>query len=161
MRSMVAFSNWCWRRWKKRRARRSTVFGPTTFSREDLQKGFEADACFYVQNGTRVRGKDRLDLQVDPATDLVIEIDISHASLPKLPIYAQIGVPEVWRYVAGAMEILLLIGEQCVQVPSSRTLPIVTAEALTSLVRASRGPSQAERLRLARQCIGAQGAPSE
>ena len=136
-------------------------FGSTTFSREDLQKGFEADACFYVQNGSRVRGKDRLDLQVDPPPDLVIEIDISHPSLRKLPIYAQIGVPEVWRYVAGAMEILLLDGERYVQVPSSRALPIVTAQALTKLVRASRGLSQAERLRLARECLGAQGTPGE
>jgi Uma2 family endonuclease len=136
-------------------------FGSTTFSRDDLQQGFEADACFYIQNGSRVRGKDRLDLHVDPPPDLVIEIDMTHPSLPKLPIYAQVGVPEVWRYVAGAVEILVLDGEQYVQVPSSRALPIVTAQMLTALVRASRGLSQAERLRLARERIGRQGTPGE
>ena len=136
-------------------------FGSTTFSRDDLQKGFEADACFYIQNGSRVRGKDRLDLHVDPPPDLVIEIVITHPSLLKLPIYAQVGVPEVWRYVAAAIEILLLDGEQYIQVPNSRALPIVTAKALTGLVRASRGLSQAERLRLAREGIGARDTPSD
>jgi len=136
-------------------------FGSTTFSRDDLQQGFEADACFYIQNGSRVRGKDRFDLHVAPPPDLVIEIDISHPSLGKLPIYAQIGVPEVWRYVDGVIEILLLDGEQYINVPRSRALPIVTAQALTGLVRASRGLSQAERLRLARECVGAPGTPSD
>lgn len=136
-------------------------FGSTTFSREDLEQGFEADACFYIQNGSRVRGKDRLDLHVDPPPDLVIEIDITHPSLRKLPIYAQIGVPEVWRYVAGAVEILLLDGDHYSEVPRSRALPTVTAQALTGLVRASRGLSQAERLRLARERLGPRGTPGE
>jgi Uma2 family endonuclease len=136
-------------------------FGSTTFSRDDLQQGFEAAACFYIQNGSRVRGKDRLDLHVDPPPDLVIGIDIAHPSLPKLPIYAKIGVPEVWRYVAGAMEILLLDGQHYNQASSSRALPIVTAQALTGLVRASRGLSQAERMRLAREvCSGLTSASS-
>jgi Uma2 family endonuclease len=30
--------------------------------------------------------------------DLVIEIDITSHSINKIPIYAQMGVPEVWRY---------------------------------------------------------------
>jgi hypothetical protein len=28
----------------------------------------------------------------------VVEVDITHPSLDKLPIYAVLGVPEVWRY---------------------------------------------------------------
>ena len=59
------------------------------------------------------------------------------------------------------MEILLLDGEQYVGVQSSRALPIVTAQALSGLVRASRGLSQAERLRLTRECVGAPGTPSD
>jgi Uma2 family endonuclease len=51
--------------------------GSTTFKRDDLQKGFEPDSCFYIQNEIRVRGKEKLDLAVDPPPDLVIEIDIS------------------------------------------------------------------------------------
>ena len=128
-------------------------YGSTTFSREDLQKGFEADTCFYIKNIDRVRGKARLDLHVDPPPDLVVEIDITHPSLNKLPIYAQIGVPEVWRYTAAGMEILLLSGDRYLPAQSSRAVPILTADALTRLVRASRGLSQAEWLRLAREWV--------
>src|SRR5438045_4955835 len=72
--------------------------GSTTFKRQDLGKGFEADSCFYIQNFERVRGKRRIDLLTDPPPDLVIEIDVTSPSLPKLPIFAQLGIPEVWRY---------------------------------------------------------------
>jgi Uma2 family endonuclease len=30
--------------------------GSTTFKREDLERGFEPDACFYIQNESRIRG---------------------------------------------------------------------------------------------------------
>jgi hypothetical protein len=38
----------------------------TTFDREDLTQGFEPDACFYLQDAARVRGRKRIDLAVDP-----------------------------------------------------------------------------------------------
>ena len=31
--------------------------GSTTFKREDLERGFEPDACFYTQNADWIRGK--------------------------------------------------------------------------------------------------------
>src|SRR3954462_13121446 len=82
--------------------------GSTTFRREDLARGFEPDSCFYIQNEERIRGKGRIDLTVDPPPDLVIEIDITSPSFSKLPIYAQIGVPEVRRYDGERMTILVL-----------------------------------------------------
>ena len=69
--------------------------GSTTFQRKDLAKGFEPDACFYIRNPERIRGKKRLDLRQDPPPDLVIEVDISSPALDKLPIYAAIGVLEI------------------------------------------------------------------
>ncbi len=75
--------------------------GSTTFKREDLERGFEPDACFYVQNEERIRGKPRIDLDVDPPPDLVIEIDITSPSLNKLSIYARMGVFEIWRHDGG------------------------------------------------------------
>ena len=82
--------------------------GSTTFKRADLHKGFEPDSCFYIQNEERVRGKLEIDLLTDPPPDLVIEIDISHPSLNKLPIYVQVGVPEVWRYDGSQLQLLAL-----------------------------------------------------
>jgi Uma2 family endonuclease len=111
--------------------------GSTTFNRADLQRGFEPDSCFYMEHAARVRGKDRIDLQVDPSPDLVVEIDITHPSIDKLPIYAGIGVPEVWRYDGERLEILVLSGSAYADSPRSTMFPIVTAAALTELLPTS------------------------
>ncbi|MEB3228879.1 MAG: Uma2 family endonuclease [Synechocystis sp.] len=73
--------------------------GSLTLKRDDLQKGVEPDACFYLQNEPAVRSRQQIDLnQGDPPPDLAIEIDITSGSLDKFPIYAALGVPEIWRY---------------------------------------------------------------
>lgn len=113
--------------------------GSTTFNRDDLQRGFEPDSCFYLQNVSRARDKDRIDLYVDPPPDLVVEIDITHPSLDELSIYAQIGVPEVWRYDGERLEILILGGERYAESEHSRALPSVSAAALRALLPASKG----------------------
>lgn len=70
----------------------------TTFKRDDLERGFEADASYYLANSGVVRGNREIDLSIDPPPDLAIEVDISRSSLSKFSIYRSVGVPEVWRY---------------------------------------------------------------
>lgn len=82
--------------------------GSTTFTRADLARGFEPDSCYYTLHAAAVRGKASLDLTRDPPPDLVIEVDITQTSLDKLPLYAAIGVPELWRYVDNTFTILRL-----------------------------------------------------
>jgi len=72
--------------------------GSTTWKREALQKGLEPDECYYVSNESRVRGQKTIDLAVDPPPDLVIEVEVTRGTIDKMPIYATLGVPEVWRY---------------------------------------------------------------
>src|SRR5207253_9931566 len=72
--------------------------GSTTFKREDQERGFEPDSSFYIRNVERVRGKNKLDMNVDPPPDLLIEVDLTHNSLNKFPLYTALAVPEVWRY---------------------------------------------------------------
>jgi Uma2 family endonuclease len=72
--------------------------GSTTFRRHDLARGFEPDACFYLDHADAIAPDRPLGLAVDPPPDLVIEVDITRSSLDKFPIYAALGVPEVWRY---------------------------------------------------------------
>ncbi len=124
--------------------------GSTTFARPDLQKGFESDSCYYIQHGAAMRGKTRVDALRDPPPDLVVEIDMTHSTLAKLALYAQFGVPEIWRYADGRMEILTREGDGYRPVPQSRVAPLVSAAALTTLVGASAGKSQGEWWRLAR-----------
>jgi Uma2 family endonuclease len=61
-----------------------------------------------VQNEERIRGKPRIDLDVDPPPHLVIEIDITSPSLNKRSIYARMGVPEIWRHDGGRVSIFVL-----------------------------------------------------
>ena len=109
-------------------------FGSTTFRREDLERGFEPDSCLYVQNEERIRGKDRIDLEIDPPPDLIIEIDITSPSLDKHPIYARLGVPEVWRYEGGRVAILRLERTDYVEVVESLALPPLTGAVLYGFV---------------------------
>ncbi len=125
--------------------------GSMTFRREDLERGFEPDSCFYVQNETRVSGKTQINLAVDPPPDLVIEVDITSPSLNKLPIYAQIGVPEVWRYDGGRLEILRLERTEYAAAPTSTTLPPLTSSVLSDLVYKSRATKRRAWIRKVRE----------
>ncbi len=112
-------------------------FGSTTFRREDLERGFEPDSCFYFQNESLVRDKGRLDLTVDPPPDLVVEIDITSPSLDKFSIFAQLGVPEVWRYDGTTLGIFHLEAGSYVERQSSGVLPVVTNAVLTDFLSES------------------------
>jgi Uma2 family endonuclease len=111
--------------------------GSTTFDREDLERGFEPDACFYVQNAERVRDKPRIDLRLDPPPDLIIDVDITSPSLDKFSIYARASIPEIWRHDGERLAIFELRGEVYVEVAGSRTLPPLTSEALSGLIEES------------------------
>lgn len=80
----------------------------TTFKREEFERGFEPDASFYFAvKIPRIRGKRRIDLDAgDPPPDLVVEVDITSPSASKLPIYARLGVAEVWRHDGDRLAIL-------------------------------------------------------
>lgn len=110
--------------------------GSTTFRREDLARGFEPDSCFYVEHTARMRGKTELDLHVDPPPDLIIEIDITSPSISKFPIFAQLAVPEVWRYDGKRWTILTLHEGAYVEQPQSIALPVLTADAIGHFLQA-------------------------
>jgi Uma2 family endonuclease len=111
--------------------------GSTTFDREDLGCGFEPDACFYVRNAERIRGKPRIDLVLDPPPDLLIEVDITSPSLDKFSIYARASIPEIWRHDGERLAIFELRGEEYIEVAESITLPALTSEALSRFVEES------------------------
>ncbi|MBE9166363.1 Uma2 family endonuclease [Pleurocapsales cyanobacterium LEGE 06147] len=81
-------------------------FGSTTFKNSIMNQGIEPDNCFYIQNELAVRGKNRLDLTVDPPPDLVLEIDLTSRTHPN--IYQALGVPELWRFEKDKLQINIL-----------------------------------------------------
>ena len=112
--------------------------GSTTFKHESLSRGFEPDKSFYLsENAALVRSKKRIDLDAgDPPPDLVVEVDVTNPSLDKLPVFARLGVGEVWRLAVGRLDILAPdeTGEGYEVVPKSRILPYLKAEDLNRLV---------------------------
>jgi len=95
--------------------------GSSTFKNQIMFKGIEPDSCFYIQNEAAVRGKNRLDLTIDPPPDLALEIDITNRSHPE--IYQFLGVPELWRYEKNKLQILLLIDGKYIESLTSRNFP--------------------------------------
>jgi Uma2 family endonuclease len=85
--------------------------GATTFKSKLLRKGLEPDECVYVQNAAHIIGKRGIRLDEDPPPDVAVEIDMSNDSIDKLPIYAALGVPEIWRYDGKVAHFYKLAGE--------------------------------------------------
>jgi Uma2 family endonuclease len=102
----------------------------STWSREDLLKGVEADECYYIQNEAAVRSKLNINLAVDPPPDLAIEVDITSPSLPRLPIYAALGVQEVWQFDGEQVTLLRLSEGNYVAINRSVALPILPQEVI-------------------------------
>ncbi|PSF32675.1 hypothetical protein C7H19_21365 [Aphanothece hegewaldii CCALA 016] len=84
--------------------------GSMTLKNSRMRQGAEPDSCYYIENEPRVRNKKKIDLDIDPAPDLVLEIDITSGSMDKLPIYAALEVTEVWRYNGTKLEVYILDG---------------------------------------------------
>ncbi|MBW4678439.1 MAG: Uma2 family endonuclease [Desmonostoc geniculatum HA4340-LM1] len=97
--------------------------GSTTFDQEKMDAGVEPDDCFYIENEAAVRGKDRIDLTVDPPPDLAIEIDIT--SRTRFNNYQLLGVPELWRWNGNKLEINVLINGKYIESNNSSIFPIL------------------------------------
>ena len=96
--------------------------GSTTFKCPELS-GAEPDECFYFRNIDRVRGKKRLDLNEDPAPDLVIEIDVTSSSPNRLRVYADLGVAEIWIYNGVSLVIKQLQNSSYITSQTSQFFP--------------------------------------
>lgn len=95
--------------------------GSTTFKNQMMQNGIEPDNCFYIQHEADIRGKDILDLTTDPPPDLALEIDITSRTHPS--IYQVLGVPELWRFERGKLQINILQAGKYVESDTSPTFP--------------------------------------
>ena len=84
-----------------------------------------------------MRGKRRVDLSLDPPPDLAIEVDVT--SKTQLDAYANLGVPELWRYENNQLRIDLLQGGDYRQVTTSPIFPQLPIRDLVTEVLAQSG----------------------
>lgn len=118
--------------------------GSLTMKRSEQRKGLEPDCCFYIQNEAAVRELDRLDFEIHPPPDLVVEVDNSSGSLDKFPIYVALKVPEIWRLRGGVLLIHLLNDEQTGygEVERSLAFPQLPVQELPLFMARAKGVGQ-------------------
>lgn len=128
-------------------------YGSTTWRREVAQAGLEPDNCFYFQNEALVRGKLDFDLNSDPPPDLALEIDITSKSLNRFPIYARLGVPELWCYDDGMLKIYHLQDEEYVEAETSLVFPMLDIRELPHLIQTNRNSGRLALRRAVREWV--------
>jgi Uma2 family endonuclease len=109
--------------------------GSATWNREDVDRGLEADEAYYIRHEPAVRGKEEIDLSVDPPPDLAVEIEVSRSAVDRLGIYARLQILEVWRYDGTSLRILELQGDGTYRDrPRSPNLPQLSRDDLSMLL---------------------------
>jgi Uma2 family endonuclease len=129
------------------------ALGSTTFRREDLDRGFEPDSCFYIQNVAAIRRKKRIDLAIDPPPDLIVEIDITSTSLDRFSIYAEVGVVEVWSFDGHRLTIHQLRSGIYEEQDSSIAFTGIHATEITTLIKDSESTTRPAWVKGLRQWI--------
>ncbi|MGI8641380.1 MAG: Uma2 family endonuclease [Pyrinomonadaceae bacterium] len=113
-------------------------FGSTTYKRKSIRKGFEPDSCFYIQSLDLIEEKEDLDFENDPPPDLIIEINKTSSSVPRMPIFAAFGVSEVWRFAGSIVKFYILQEGVYLETKTSLALPILSGKQATEFLLESR-----------------------
>jgi Uma2 family endonuclease len=111
--------------------------GALKLERDDLNRAVEPDTCFYIQSELAVRGVRSIQLPDNPPPDLVVESDHRHSSINKFSLYASLGVPELWRYRKGNLEVYQLLNEKYEPVQKSLSLPMFPIIEVSTLIEQS------------------------
>jgi Uma2 family endonuclease len=128
--------------------------GTTTHRREDLEKGVEPDECYWLHaKAAAMVGRHELDLTVDPAPTLVIEVNYTSSSVNRMAIYAALGVDEVWRFDERLMFLGLRADGSYEPIDPSRQIPWLTVAEATRQLEAFRSMGRLEWMRAFRRAV--------
>ena len=109
--------------------------GSTTLRRSKQLKGLEPDECYYVAHEAEVRDKADYLPGRDPPPDLAVEIDVTSSSVDRMHIYANLGVPEVWRFRDEQLSFWRLQSTgKYVRSVRSRAFPRLTCQVLNEML---------------------------
>lgn len=89
-------------------------YGSATFKNQQRNRGLEPDECYVLS----------ADDDGDPGRpDLAIEVQHTSWKTDRLAVYAGLGVPEVWHWHRGRIEVLVLTGASYESQERSTLLP--------------------------------------
>jgi Uma2 family endonuclease len=128
-------------------------FGSMTCRREDLERGLEPDECYWIENEPTVRGRDHINLAEDPPPDLVLEVEISRSALNRMGLYAQLAVPEVWRWDGQALRVFVLMDDRYEEHPASVAFPFLPVSELTRFLALAPTMSETKVMRAFRDWV--------
>ena len=119
--------------------------GSATFLRDDIERGFEPDSCFYFAGASNILDLKKLnwettDAKIFPAPDLMIEVDATSSSSVRESIFAAFGVPEIWRFEVDAqnLEFLKLENGRYILTETSLSLPLAAREKLNEFIETNK-----------------------
>lgn len=132
--------------------------GNCTIRREDLDRGFEPDDWFYLgptaARMTEATATRALDFRSDPPPDLAIEVEITRSLLDRIPLYAAVKIPELWRFDGSRFGIWCLQPDGTyAPAESSRYFPTVVAAAINGCLLDLATLDDAARLRRFREWV--------
>ncbi len=117
--------------------------GSTTLSSDAAEKGVQPDEAYYVANESVVRGKDTYEPDVDPPPDLILEVDVTSSSVPRMPLFAKLGIPEVWRRKGKRIRFYKLLPErEYKEIEQSIAFPMIRPADIDDCVKRSRKESE-------------------
>ncbi|NJR40683.1 MAG: Uma2 family endonuclease [Leptolyngbyaceae cyanobacterium CSU_1_4] len=138
------------------------AIAPVLLKSPDLLCATEPDACYYFSTPS-LPHKPTIDLPSDPVPDLLIEVALTPSKLDKLPLYASLAIPEVWRYITTAGEDVLkgklliysLQGDRYLSQGHSSIFPGLEGDRILEFLEHSDSMSLSAALRLLRAWIQA------
>lgn len=131
-------------------------YGDMTCDNESAMRGLEPDECFYLTNEPIVRGKDDIDLTVDPPPDLAVEVDLSPSRRDRLSVYPALGIPEVWRYDGAMLTVHQLdVSGAYVEATTSLYFPTISIAGVAEFIDRRTQLDEASLLRSFREWVSA------
>ena len=113
--------------------------GGQTFRKEAGERGLEPDECYAVGLFGEI-------------PDLAIEVVMSNPLVDKLEVYAGLGVPEVWVYRSGVLQVHRLVGHTYETRDRSELLPGLDVAHLAGFI--GLGKSQTATVKAYRRSLG-------
>ncbi|MDQ2653827.1 MAG: Uma2 family endonuclease [Chloroflexota bacterium] len=112
--------------------------GSATLQDTLLQKGVEPDSAHFIQHATEAFRDKSSPFPGRFPPDLIVEVEISHALVERLPIFAAMEVPEIWHATTEGIAILTLQTGRYERASVSLAFPLLTEAKLAEFLALER-----------------------
>lgn len=108
--------------------------GSTTLQDMLLMKGVEPDSAHFIQHAAEAHRDRSSPFPGGFPPDLIVEVEVTHPLVERLPIFATMGVPEIWHATVDGIAILTLQSGRYERAGASLAFPLLTAAKLAEFL---------------------------